>query len=622
MGFLRKLLNSAQYSLVGQLNVDEKEGLSRAIRLILKRRKLLSWVLLTGFAAAVFEGSSIGILGVAVSILMNEAGQISVGILPGSLGSRLDRLIEITSPGNVFLWMIAVAVVSQVLKSFLLFVSQATQIYLSTDMKRKIQREVTDQIMSMSYPQVSSYPAGTMAGVIDQAACVQDVVDMVSNTARAILMLVAYVIVLLMLSSIMAVGTIAVIAILWIALNRAVRTIKDFSVRATKAKLKVFRWTVEYLNAPRLLRVINATTAAGKRINDARDIDLIAERNSSMIDAMIKPTMEAITVIGTGVFLIVGYLLAGESAIEAVPKLFVFVLVFYRMKPQIQAFNDLRVKLARILPRLEVVNNFLRKQGKEFLRVDGKTFSGLKKEINFSDLSFSYGELEATVLDGISFTIPKGSTIALVGASGAGKSTIADLLLALYRPERGTIFVDGVNLNELSLLDWHNHIGVVEQNIVLLNTTIYENIRFGRPDATLDDVEKAARAAYAHEFIKELGDGYETVIGDRGYRISGGQQQRLALARALLCNPEILVLDEATSALDTISERLIHRALEEMHNQRTIFVIAHRLSTIANADQILVLENGKIIEKGTRDELLTKAGRFSKYWNIQTNNSN
>lgn len=266
---------------------------------------------------------------------------------------------------------------------------------------------------------------------------------------------------------------------------------------------------------------------------------------------------------------------------------------------------------------MEVLGDFLRRNDKEFSRVGGKSFGGLKQEIEFQKVEYKYPESSVTVLRNISFTIPAGKTIALVGVSGGGKSTMADLLLGLYTPTRGKILVDGIDLSEIDLLDWRNHIGIVDQEVFLLNASIKDNIGFARSNVKEKTIEKAARIAHAHEFIVNLEAGYETIIGDRGHKLSGGQQQRLALARALLGDPAILVLDEATSSLDTISEKLIQRALKEMRNSRTVLIIAHRLSTIADADHIIVIDNGQITEEGSKVELLRSPGAFSRLWNLQ-----
>jgi ABC-type multidrug transport system fused ATPase/permease subunit len=233
----------------------------------------------------------------------------------------------------------------------------------------------------------------------------------------------------------------------------------------------------------------------------------------------------------------------------------------------------------------------------------------LEGEVVFEDVSFEYVE-GVPVLKGVSFAAPAGTTTALVGSSGSGKSTLISLVMAFNRPKRGRIFVDGRDLSTVRLRDYRSQLGVVLQDNFLFDGTVAENIRYGRPDATIEQIREVSRIAHAHEFIEAFTDQYDTIVGERGVKLSGGQRQRVAIARAILANPRILVLDEATSSLDSESEALIQDGLRSLRRGRTTFVIAHRLSTIRSADQILVLEQGEIVERGTHAELLALHGRY------------
>ncbi|MBQ5401692.1 MAG: ATP-binding cassette domain-containing protein, partial [Bacteroidales bacterium] len=225
---------------------------------------------------------------------------------------------------------------------------------------------------------------------------------------------------------------------------------------------------------------------------------------------------------------------------------------------------------------------------------------------------------DGPVLKDISFTIPKGKTVAIVGPSGAGKSTLADLIPRFWDVTGGSIRIDGTDIRSYRMGDLISQLGVVTQESILFNDSVYNNITFGMEGVDENDVEQAARVANAHEFISALPKGYQTNIGDRGSRLSGGQRQRIAIARAVLKNPPVLILDEATSALDTESERLVQDALTRLMENRTCLVIAHRLSTIQNADEIIVLQDGRIAERGTHRELLAKGGLYSHLCSLQS----
>ena len=233
-----------------------------------------------------------------------------------------------------------------------------------------------------------------------------------------------------------------------------------------------------------------------------------------------------------------------------------------------------------------------------------------------STSSFAY-DFDAQVLTDIDFEVPVGSVVALVGPSGAGKTTMVDLLARFYDPTDGRITIDGTDLREFSIRSLRSKMGIVSQDTVLFHDTVRANIAYGRPDMPLEMIERAARMSNAHEFIVQLPEGYDTVLGERGTRLSGGQRQRLAIARAVLRDPPILIFDEATSALDSESERLVQQATEQLVEGRTVFIIAHRLSTVRRADQILVLRDGKIVERGRHEELLSRGGQYRRLYDLQ-----
>lgn len=374
---------------------------------------------------------------------------------------------------------------------------------------------------------------------------------------------------------------------------------------------------LEVLNGIRLVKSMGNEDKEYKRIKKLIRIRAKADFQDQVNSQAIAPLSE---VMGIACLLIIVFLsktLFAEQMTVVSTVLLTYLLVLLRLLPLVSQLNNLRSNFASIAASLEMVTQFLRLDDKPFMGNGKLTYQKLKQGVHFQSLSFAYNQDDKLVLKDVDLYLPCGTTLALVGSSGAGKSTLADLLPRFYDPTSGCITFDGIDLKEFDLVSVRKNMGIVSQDTFLFNDSVKNNIAYAKQDATDAEIITAAKLANAYEFIIKLPQQFDTVIGDRGVMLSGGQKQRLAIARALLQNPEILILDEATSALDTVSERLVQSALDQLSRDRTTLVIAHRLSTVRKADQIAVLDQGRVVEVGTHEELLQQSGYYSHLYSMQ-----
>jgi subfamily B ATP-binding cassette protein MsbA len=328
-----------------------------------------------------------------------------------------------------------------------------------------------------------------------------------------------------------------------------------------------------------------------------------------------SPFSEFMGVLSVSMLLLYGGSMVLSNQSELSASMFVtYIILFSQVLRPAKEISSAISSLQRGVASAERILGLLDTEDAVQNDPNAQTLHDFKQAIRFEDVSFEY-EVNNPVLKKINFVLPKGKTLALVGSSGSGKSTISDLIPRFYDTTEGQILIDGIDIRQCTKRSLRQLLGIVTQESVLFNDTIFNNIAFGL-NATQAQVEEAAKIANAHEFITEASNGYQTMIGDRGTKLSGGQRQRLSIARAVLKNPPILILDEATSALDTESEKLVQDALTNLMKNRTTLVIAHRLSTIQNADEILVLHQGEIIEQGTHDELIRQDEGFYRRLNL------
>ncbi len=515
--------------------------------------------------------------------------------------------------------IIAVAVLivfSALMGNLFRYMGQYTVENLRINSTRNIRNQMYDKVMSLNVGYFSNERKGDIISKFssDTQIVQQTIASTLQVLFREPFLVAMYLFWMINMSWKLTIFAIAVIPVVAFVIGTVVKRLRKPARSAQNELGQMVSQLDESLSGVKIIKSYNAEGYSTKKYRTMNDTYSKISRWMARRQQMASPMSEFLGIAGVAVMMVYGATLVFSGDMTG-GSFVVFVGIFSQLVRPVKAFADGFASINHGIAAGERIFGLLDTESDITDKPGAKEMSEFRCEIEFRDVHFSYEERE--IIKGVSFKIKKGETVALVGPSGGGKSTLSDLVPRFYDAQSGAVLIDGTDIKDYTMSSIRAHLGMVAQETVLFNDTIANNIRLGVPDATMEEVIRAARVANAHNFIMETDAGYETNIGDRGMKLSGGQRQRISIARAVLKNPDILILDEATSALDTESEKLVQDALNSLLEGRTSIVIAHRLSTIQGADWIIVVDQGRIIEQGRHKELMERRGIYARLIEMQ-----
>lgn len=529
----------------------------------------------------------------------------------------VGRLIAEFGPSYTLLVIGLFLAFATFLKTGAYFLSSATIIPIRTGVVRDIRNQLYRKITSLPLGFFSEERKGDI--IARMSGDVQEIESSIMSSLDMLfknpILIIFYFATLVIISWQLTLFTLIFVPLMGWIMGIVGRKLKQKSIKAQSLWSDTMSQVEETLGGLRIIKAFCAEEKMNRRFDkiNSEYRDNILRVNTRQ--QMAHPMSEFLGTLMIVIVMWFGGMLVLDGKGLSGPTFIYYMVILYSIINPLKEFSKAGYNIPKGLASMERVDKILKAENDIKERPDPVHVSGFNHSIEFRDVSFRYGE--KWVLRHVNLTIEKGKTIAIVGQSGGGKSTLVDLIPRYYDVQEGEVLIDGVNVKDMAIHDLRQLIGNVNQEAILFNDSFRGNITFGVDNATQQQIEAAAKVANAHDFIMETEHGYDTNIGDRGSRLSGGQRQRVSIARAILKNPPILILDEATSALDTESERLVQQALEHLMKTRTTVAIAHRLSTIRNADEICVVHEGEIVERGTHDELLAMDGYYKKLNDMQ-----
>ncbi len=538
-------------------------------------------------------------------------------VLMNNLNYYVSELIAETGQTTTLLLIGVFLAVMTFLKTGAYFLSSATIIPIRTGVVRDIRNQIYQKITSLPLAFFSEERKGDI--IARMSGDVQEVENSIMSSLDMLfknpILIIAYFSTLLFISWELTLFTIIIVPIMGWVMGIVGRKLKQRSIKAQELWSDTMSQVEETLGGLRIIKAFCAEDKMNKRFDNINSDYRNNLMKVNIRQSMAHPMSEFLGTVMIVIVLWFGGILVLNNSTLSGPTFIYYMVILYSIIQPLKDFSKAGYNIPKGLASMERIDKILQAENVIKEKNNPKHIREFCEKIEFRNVSFKYDQ--KWILRNINLTIEKGKTIALVGQSGGGKSTLVDLIPRYYDVQEGEILIDGINIRDLGIRDLRQLIGNVNQEAILFNDSFRNNIAFGVENATQEQIENAARIANAYDFITQSEQGFDTCVGDRGGRLSGGQRQRVSIARAILKNPPILILDEATSALDTESERLVQDALERLMKTRTTVAIAHRLSTIKSADEISVLHEGEIVERGTHDQLVAIDGYYKKLNDMQ-----
>lgn len=559
---------------------------------------------------SLLDGISIGLLIPIVSIW--QGGQ-NAGDLPGFL-QEFSEFLQTYSPETQLLLSVVGVILAIIFKNILYGLTTALGLWLSNRIVANVRSQVLKVLLWVGIDFHNKSKSGELLEkTINQTEFLRLLITALMEFVVFFCMSVILIVLMFAISWQLALLSIFLGSIFVAALSLYMKRLPGLGESVARTRLELTNSVQENLNAVHLIQSYHRQQHQLDQLLDKIENHRIMDTRLSSRISWINPITEGLGAIAMGILLVGSWSILSPEARLPLAMLLPFLYILLRNVHNLRLLYNLRGTILAHWPYLRMVHDILQEDDKPFIRDGEQEFQELEREIVFEAVSFAYDE--KPVLDNVNFTIPRSKITAIVGMSGAGKSTVVNLLLRLYDPQQGRVRMDGRPLADFRLDSYRRKIGIVSQDTFIFNKSVRENIGFALEEENIPEshIVDAARRAGAHDFIMELPDGYDTLLGDRGVKLSGGQRQRISIARAVLKDPEILILDEATSSLDSITEQLVHQAILELQQKRTVIIIAHRLSTIKNADKVIVLKEGRVVEAGAPQVLLEKE---EEYFNL------